>query len=67
MEYSELTRLSRVNANKARLMNDAILVDKNRYENILVYNDTRVSLKPRAQEPTLSDTYINACYVDGPL
>ena len=47
-------------------MNDAILYDKNRYENILVYKDTRVVLEARNENPTLADTYINASFVDGP-
>ena len=65
-EYNIIHNLSMCKGNVDRLVQDHQFQHLNRYSDIMVYDDTRVKLKPRVDESkcTLADTYINACFVD---
>jgi protein tyrosine phosphatase len=65
-EFGEIDYLE--GSYESRLNTDSEFESKNRYNDIMVYDDTRVVLEKRPpKQDTLQDTYINAAYVDSPL
>jgi protein tyrosine phosphatase len=65
-EFGEIDYLE--GSYESRLNTDSEFESKNRYNDIMVYDDTRVVLEKRPpKQDTIQDTYINAAYVDSPL